>query len=536
MRIWPLLIALLGCTGTEKEPDTGDPRESTPLDDTACADGVERGHPDRDDDGYGDGDEVVEGCGALPEGAVRDGTDCDDGEEDVHPGAADACEDGVDGDCDGADEACAAEPSTLADATCKLVNTARAGDGGRHLERGDLNGDGVGDVVVGEMWARGYEGGAIVLYGPVEESGELPDLGVEIQGGDGSFEGGRSMGVGDVNRDGYDDLLLGSPDASAHDAVLFFGPVEAGMDFSDADVLTACSEDVECGHGSDVADVDGDGVMDAIIGAGEERNSARQQTGAVYLLFGPLDDEDLDLRSESDAEIQGVDAGSEAGRVLVGGGDLDGDGLGDLLITSGEDSDGGPSSGAVYVLLAPVADSLTLDEADGKLTGGSSYSYAGEALAMGDISGDGLVDAIVGAPQASGGDGAVSVVLGPATGTISLSDAEATLRGLDEMCGASLSSADLDGDEAAELLVGASNNGEGGRATGAAYLLRGPLEGELETSAAEISLLGEARRDQAGGGVLLADATGDGVLDLLIGAPGESSGSDSAGALYVFAR
>lgn len=524
-----LLFTALGCPGEPKDDDpvwTDDSAEPAP--DTGCED-PRTWYEDGDGDGFGA--EAVEAC-TQPEDAVRKDGDCDDEDNSVYPSATDVCDDGLDADCDGGDDACP-EAGSLANAAVKVHATGQSDDAGRHMDAGDLDGDGATDVVVGEMWADGYRGGAYLLYGPVPTSGSFDDLAVEVSGGAGSYEGGRTVGIDDVDGDGLDDLLLGAPDASGYDAVVFFGPVADGQDFSDADVRTSCSADVECGHGGDLADIDGDGVADAIIGAGEERNGG-DQTGSVYLLFGPLESEDLDLRADHDAELAGTVAGTETGRVVVAGGDIDGDGIGDVLITSGDDSAGGPSAGAVYVVLSPIVESRSLDDAEAKLLGASAYGYAGEAIAMGDVGGDGLSDAIVGAFGTNSGDGAAQILFGPLDGTLSLGDAECTLRGdSGESFGIAVSARDLDGDEADELLVGAGENSETGRGAGAAYLFAGPLSGSYEATDAALTLTGEARRDGAGYGVGFADLREAGEIDLLVGAPGESTGDASAGALYL---
>ena len=522
-----LLLAVLSACNTEKHH--ADDSGWDPDPDTGC-DSPRAWHPDADGDGYG-AEALVEAC-ISPDGYVTSGSDCDDGDADVHPGAAEICEDGRDGDCDGEDGVCVVEGS-LASADLKLTGAVRGADAGRHMDVGDLNGDGAEDLVVGEMWARSYQGGAFVLSGPLDESGSLADLGVELSGGAGSFEGGRSVGVGDVTGDGLDDVLLGAPDASGYDAVLFFGPVVAPMEFAEADVLTFCSSAVECGHGADVADVDGDGVMDAIIGAGEERTGG-SQTGAVYLLFGPLGTAELDLREEADARLSGATAGTETGRVIASGQDLDGDGISDLAITSGDDATGGPQAGAVLVALGPVEEDRSLADAEAALYGSGAYALAGEALCLGDLDGDGLADVIVGATGAAGGAGAVAAVRGPATGDRSLSEAELIVTGDgDEGLGSAVAARDVDGDGAAELLAGASSNREEGRGAGAAYLLWGPLEGALDSADAPLRLLGEARKDSAGAGVGFGALLADDTVSVLVGAPAESSGADAAGALYV---
>ncbi len=478
------------------------------------------------DDGFdldGDGHEAT---------ACPDGDDCDDGDAAVYPGATDACGDGLDADCGGDDDTCLPEGG-LADADAKRWGTDPAGDAGAHMDVGDLDGDGDDDIVIGAMWAHSYQGSAWVIPGPVTGWEALGDSSIEIKGGSGSYEGGRTVAVGDVNADGFDDVLLGSPDASAYDAVIVFGPVTEDMNFSEADFRGQCAAPVECGHGGDLADLNGDGVLDALIAAGEATTGG-PMSGSVYLFYGPLDTMDVELQTDFDAELVGASTNSETGRVDKAGGDLNGDGVGDLLITASYDSEGGPYAGAVHVVYGPVSGTYELSGSDGKLVGASAYDYAGEALTMGDLDGDGLSDAIIGGLSAASGAGRVWVVPGPAAGTTRLSEAAAILSGdSGSAFGSSIDTADLDLDGRDALLVGAGEASVTGPGGGAAYLYAGAISGGLGTEDATLSLASEQKRDGAGRGVGFGDADNDGIPDLLIGATRESTGARQGGALYV---
>ena len=487
---------------------------------------------DNDCDGEEDEDSDADGDGYFSEGC-EGGDDCDDEDEDIFPGATDVCDDGVDGDCSGSDASCGFDEETdLGDADGKFWAENRGEDAGRHMDAGDVDGDGNDDAVVGAMWADGYQGSAFILYGPVSGEDSLPDAGIELSGGATSYEGGRTIGVYDIDDDGYDDVFLGSPDAPGYDAVIFFGPVDGDANFSSADVRAWCSQPVECGHGGDTADIDGDGIGDAVIGAGEE-DTGGYYAGSVFLLFGPLTSRTFDLQSVHDAELIGEQPGSETGRVVSAGPDLNADGVGDVLITASYDSTGGPYGGAVHTVMGPL-DDMDLEDSDGKLIAGAAYDYIGESIAMGDVNGDGYADAIVGAYVTSRYSGHAYVVYGPATGSVSLTAADASVAGSRaQQVGSGVSAGDVNADGALELLVGASADNEGGPSSGSAYLFFGPVSGSLSPDDADSAFYGESGSDAAGTGVGFGDLDGNGYADVMVGATGESTGGASAGALYL---
>src|SRR5678815_1044130 len=155
-------------------------------------------------------------------------------------------------------------------------------------------------------------------------------------------------------------------------------------------------------------------------------------------------------------------------------------------------------------------DTIDLSTADAKLVGEEAGDLAGWVAGPGDVNGDGHDDVLVGARgNAEGGDsevygaaGAAYLVLGPVTGTLDLSMADAKLVGEEpgDDAGHCVSGAgDVDGDGHDDLLIGAPLHDErGGSETGAAYLLLGPVSGELRLSLADAKLIGEEAQDMAG--------------------------------------
>ena len=236
-----------------------------------------------------------------------------------------------------------------------------------------------------------------------------------------------------------------------------------------------------------LGDVDGDGLDDLIIGAiGEDELG--ENSGASYIVLGAslgLEDT-LDL-SNADYKLMGEDADEYSGTSVSGAGDVDGDGLDDIVIGAPQDNDVVSSGGAAYVVLGASlgqAYEIDLADADYKLEGAVGSEYAGTAVqGLGDVDGDGLDDIWIGAP---GGlydkvAGKAYLVFGSSlslVGTMSLDDADAIWTGetpTNNQYGTSFGysavpAGDLDGDGLGDVLVGARADNDGGQYAGAVYI------------------------------------------------------------------
>ncbi len=503
-------------------------------------------YADNDGDGYGDPDDSQDDCGVLS-GYATTGDDCDDDDSAVNPGASEVCEDGVDNDCDGTSSGCWLSGTvSLSDADVILTGESAGDEAGTSVAGvGDLDGDGLSDLFVGAP-QESAAGAAYVFYGPVT-SGSLGGADDVLTGASGSELGGSGASAGDLDGDGLEDLVVGAPGEGSGTgaAYVFLGPVSAsgaGADLALAELTGEASSD-QLGHSvSQAGDFDGDGVADLVVGANLE-SSVGNSNGAAYLVLGPVT-AGGDVGTVAAAKWTGQNNGDAIGESLAVAGDVDGDGLWDLIIGGkAVRESGGANSGAAYVLLAASgAASGDLDGvADAKLEGANGGDQAGHAAAgAGDVDGDGYDDLLVGAWQrdVSGGiadAGAAYLVLGPVTGTVALlTGADATLEGEQQFdqAGISVSAAgDVNLDGKSDVLVGAAQEPTGGPTAGAAYLYLGPLSGTASLSAADVKLVGEASADNAGTWVsFLEDSEGDGYPELLIGAPGATTG---AGNVYT---
>ena len=422
-------------------------------------------YADVDGDGYGDADSTIESC-VSPEGYVEDDTDCEDSRADANPSLTEVCSDGVDNDCDGTANDCGLDSNlNLGNADVLLPGEASGDFAGWAVGGGgDFDGDGDDDVIVGSpyfTWDGDAVGAAHVMTGDLsgEEQLAYAELrGIGVASGD---EAGAAVAlVSDVNGDGYDDALIG-----------------------------ARSEDTN-----------GDGA------------------GAAYLILGSSTG-DVTL-SDADAVLLGQGDDDGAGYAVAGAGDFDGDGEGELLVGAWQADSG---KGMAYVVQGDVSGQVNLGSAHLQLTGATSGDGAGVAVAGGgDFDGDGLDDVVVGAADAESDAGAVYVVLGGVSGSLSLSDADVVFIGAaeDDRAGGALSGAgDFDGDGRWDLVIGAASESSAGTNAGAAYVVLGGVSGSHSLADAHLTLTGESSQDAAGGAVGGGhDVDGDGQDDVIVGA------------------
>ena len=255
-------------------------------------------------------------------------------------------------------------------------------------------------------------------------------------------------------------------------------------------------------------------------------------------MSGPLTAE-IDLAGAV-ATFHGEADSDHAGK-HVAAGDLDGDGLSDLVLGADNHDGGGLNAGVVYVVNGPVSGHRDLADADEILYGEEPGDNAGAAVeSVGDINADGRADVMVGARHADlSGSGALQgkayLLLGPVSAT-DLYAAHAELRGESgsDRTGASLGIAgDVDGDGFDDMLVGAIDNGTNGEHAGAAFLVYGPVTGQVSMGAADARIRGE-RGDYLGNGLAGSDQDGDGYADIMVGMFYDSTAAPSAGAVAVF--
>ena len=243
--------------------------------------------------------------------------------------------------------------------------------------------------------------------------------------------------------------------------------------------------------------------------------------------------------SMADGAWFGEAADDRAGYRIAFVGDVDGDGRDELAATAIYEATAGDDAGAAYVMGLGLAGAADLSRADLKVTGEAADDNLGESICgPGDVDGDGLHDVLVGAPQQDGSvgwtAGAFYLFGGTASATMGAAATVAQVYG--DTSATYLGSAcaglgDADGDGFGEVLLGgeAYNNDY----IGAAYVFQGPLSGSYTVADATLTLLGETADGQAGGAVSTADLDGDGMDDLVIAADREDTAASNAGAVYI---
>jgi hypothetical protein len=406
---------------------------------------------------------------------------------------------------------------------------------------GDVNGDGFDDVIVGAGSADpngNNSGSSYVVFG--SNSGFAPEIsvgalngtnGFRIDGGAASgYTGGAVSSAGDINGDGFDDLIIGNYRSRLGDTFVVLGTGSfsstlalSALDGSNGFRVHSPPIDFIGFSVSGAGDINGDGIDDLIIGAPAKDQGTAYGAGASYVVFGKtsgftslLDVTTLD--GTNGFRINGTASYDQAGNSVSGAGDINGDGFDDLIVGARFADQNGSYSGSTYVVFgaASFGATLELSSLDGntgfRLDGDANFVSGFSVSGAGDINGDGFDDLVSGAPNASffSRDGAAFVVFG----------------------GSGSGSNVIDGTSGADVLTGTANadviNGFGGHDTLQGLADDDTLNGgkgsdTLEGGEGNDSLNGGAASDTLRGGEGDDTLSGGAGGDILIGGAGRDA-------------
>ncbi len=401
---------------------------------------------------------------------------------------------------------------------------------------GDVNGDGYSDIIIGSnLYDNGQadEGRAWLYLGGADLPSAAPVWSIESNQG-GARLGVALAGAGDVNGDGYDDMIVGADhfDEGQADEGKVFVYLGSPSGLSTSAAWSAQNDQAFALFGSSVAaagDVNDDGYDDVLVGAVGYTNGQTAE-GAAFVYFGSAAGPSLTY----DWMAEGNQASSGFGASLGGAGDVNGDGYDDLIIGARSYDNDQVDEGRVFVYhgspTGPEASPAWMMEA---YEDGAAYGYA--VGTAGDVNGDGYSDIIIGTPywdhQAFLDNGRVSVFLGSPSGLKSTSVWD--FIGLQSVnLGASVGTAgDVNGDGYDDIIMGAPLDSYQNNSAGTAIVTYGSATMSAATFTFIDTLVANAH---LGSAVSTAgDVNNDGYADILIGASTYTNGQSSEGQAFL---
>ena len=476
-------------------------------------------------------------------------------------------------------ESCESTQDRLS-AGMQLVGTKGSDHFGQAIATGDVDGDGLDDLLVGSPYYdptadSSFNAGMVTLFlgSTLAGGGSLvdTDAALTIYGIDEMAGLGSSVGLSDVDGDGLADLWIGAHqgETSGQDTGLvhlFYGANLQGslsgssLQSTDADLMLVGEGNYDyAGFAmSNAGDVDGDKLDDWLIGA-HQADAEKEDVGKTYLVLaktiaGLSGEQSL---SNADSIFVGAHDSDFSGYSVTGGVDVDKDGLSDILIGAGNRDSNGADSGAAYLFLGDSIGkgSMSLLQADLVLSGSAEGDWAGRqvvAIPSADRNrrGDWAISSSWN-DDAGNNAGKVSIVTGEqiwdamqsGEDYLSLSGAAVTITGAEQeaFLGQTLAVGDLDGDRYSDLLIGSPLHDSGvGADAGVVHLFfgkdwQGSLDkGLLSSDDAPSILVGANAYDGVGTGLTVGDMDGDGVDEAIIGVPYADESDLDAGGVSIF--
>ncbi|MFA6028192.1 MAG: integrin alpha [Patescibacteria group bacterium] len=396
----------------------------------------------------------------------------------------------------------------------------------------------------------------VPCVGKSAETIDLGDTAKYIGENDGDNAGYVTASAGDVNGDGFDDILIGGYNNdvggdNAGAAYLIYGQASQITGSTDLSLASAkfIGEEADDNAGAFIGsagDINNDGYDDFLIGA-PSSDSNGNASGAVYLFYGQTElySADVDL-STADAKFIGK-AANDYAAVLGIPGDFNNDNYSDFMIGAYGNDDGGLSAGAVFLFFGQAevfSGNINLSTADVEFIGEEAGDLAGYSLsAAGDINGDSNEDIIIGAMGDIAYTGSIFLIYNTSSNfagdyDLSMADARFTGEVGGDLVGYNLTRiGDMNADGYDDMVITAYQNDNNGAAAGTAYLIYGQatdFSGSISLSLSDAIFLGTDISDMLGSSIAgNADINHDGFSDVLIGAYGDDDGANSAGVTFA---
>jgi hypothetical protein len=437
---------------------------------------------------------------------------------------------------------------------------------------GDINGDGIADIVVGSPWANNKAGQSSVVFGsrngftsPFSLSSLNGANGFAINGiNSGDYSGDSISAVGDVNGDGIADMIIGTPivNNNTGQSYVVFGSRSgftspfslSSLNGANGFVINGITDGDRSGFSVSMAgDVNADGIADIIVGAPWANN----KVGQSYVVFGSRSGFTslFSLSSLNGANgfvINGINSDDYSGRSVSTAGDVNGDGIADIIIGA---RNANQSAGQAYVVFGSskgFASPSSLSGLNGQngfvLNGITTNDNSGWSVSTaGDVNGDGVSDIIIGTPWSNNvvGTDQIFVVFGSSDRFASQFNLASlngnngfiinSIHSRDFMDSVVSTAGDVNNDGIADIIIGARNANHG---AGQSYVIFGSSNrfvpafnlGNLNgANGFTINTINSG--DPIGASVSTAgDVNGDGIADIIIG---EYNENNNAGQSYV---
>ena len=400
---------------------------------------------------------------------------------------------------------------------------------------GDVNGDGYSDIVVGAYMYNGGqsgEGRVSIYHGSASGLSTTAARTLERDQADAHF-GFSVASAGDFNNDGFDDIVVGAPDYGTGGAIFVYFGSASGIGTSPGFTFSSAQSGASFGTAvSGAGDVNGDGFDDIIVGAPLWNGTVTDEGAAFVFEGGATNPTTWSWMVEPTNEPS-----ASFGNAVSGAGDVNGDGFADVVVGAPFHDLGQSNEGSITVYHGSGTGlSTTFARQVGSNLANANLGRS--VAAAGDVNGDGYADIVAGAPRYTNGqglEGRVYVFHGSSTGI----GASASRIIEEDQTGAELgwsvaTAGDLNADGYADIVAGAHLWTNGQSDEGAAFAYLGGPSGIAATSS--WSREGGEVGAEFGRAVATAgDTDGDGFSELLIGSPLEDNGQADEGMARTYA-